>query len=472
MKPIAQLIFKQWRPIVIAVSLLAAAGSYQLWWPHLLQLARDVNLVSSPATKTADPATHGHDHAPGGGHLHPQDTSHAAEDELTLSPTARKNVGLRTGIVEARAYHKTVAVPALVTERAGWTQLSVSAPLTGVVSRIYPIEGEAVRPGQALFDLRLTHEDLVTAQQDVLRSTSELEIVNRELARLEAVEEGVIAGKRLIEEQYKQRKLVVAIQAQTQALVLHGLSLAQIEELVASGRLLAMQTVVAPSANASGEDASTERTFHVQQIEVNRGQAVTAGQQLAVLADHGLLYVEGQAFGEDAERLITAASGQEMLEVSQVSGSGNADDSMRLRVIYVADHVDRESRALRFYLGLPNQLVLDEMVDGHRMVAWRFRPGQRTEVRIPIGRSWDNQVVLPAEAVVYQGVDAYVFEQHGEHFHRVAVHVLYQDKQSVVVENDGSLIGKTVAMAGAYQMGLALKNQTGGAMDPHAGHVH
>jgi len=34
------------------------------------------------------------------------------------------------------------------------------------------------------------------------------------------------------------------------------------------------------------------------------------------------------------------------------------------------------------------------------------------------------------------------------------------------------LVGSTLAMSGAYEMHLALKNQAGGGVDPHAGHNH
>jgi hypothetical protein len=42
-----------------------------------------------------------------------------------------------------------------------------------------------------------------------------------------------------------------------------------------------------------------------------------------------------------------------------------------------------------------------------------------------------------------------------------------------VIESDGTLFpGDVVAVSGAYQMQLALKNKAGGGVDPHAGHNH
>jgi hypothetical protein len=43
----------------------------------------------------------------------------------------------------------------------------------------------------------------------------------------------------------------------------------------------------------------------------------------------------------------------------------------------------------------------------------------------------------------------------------------------VVVANDGTLFpGDRVAMSAAQQLQLALKNKSGGGIDPHAGHSH
>ena len=53
----------------------------------------------------------------------------------------------------------------------------VTAPMTGVVTRIYPIQGEAVRPGQPLFEVRLTHEDLLQLQAEFLRTVEELDVI-------------------------------------------------------------------------------------------------------------------------------------------------------------------------------------------------------------------------------------------------------------------------------------------------------
>ncbi len=454
--------------LVVLAGLAATGATYPVWLPRVQELlaAREPDSTDAPA---------GHDHYDHGDHHDHGDHGHAGHDEanlLELSEVAWKNIGLKTGVVKLQTYVRTVSVPAMVVERPGRSQAEITAPLTGIVTRVYPIEGEAIQPGRPLFDLRLTHEDLVTSQRDFLQLAQELDVVKREIARLDAVGDGVIAGRRVLEQEYEKEKIEAALHAQRQGLLLHGLSVEQIDAILSSRQLLPTLTVAAPPFDEDADHHDVAHVYHVQSLLVKRGQAVSAGQTLAVLADHCLLYVEGQAFEDDARRLIQAAREGWLIDVSTATDSRTGRETRQLKVFYVADQVDRESRALPFYLVLPNTLRRDEVSDGHRFVAWEFRPGQRMEVSIPIGQPWSNQIVLPPEAVVDEGAEAFVFEQNGNYFERVPVHVAYRDKDAIVVENDGQLVGSTLAMSGAYQMHLALKNQAGGGVDPHAGHSH
>ena len=139
---------------------------------------------------------------------------------------------------------------------------------------------------------------------------------------------------------------------------------------------------------------------------------------------------------------------------------------------YLANRIDTNSRTLHFYVCLPNEVTKDRRADGNRFVEWRYLPGQRLQLRVPV-EEWPGQIVLPVNAVAREGAEYFVFQQNGDHFDRVPVHVKYKDQHSAVIENDGSLFpGDVVAMRGAHQMQMALKNKAGGGVDPHAGHSH
>ena len=156
--------------------------------------------------------------------------------------------------------------------------------------------------------------------------------------------------------------------------------------------------------------------------------------------DHRELYIEGMAFEQDIQAINRAAAAGR--KVSAVLGSKSAGDEEtvpELRILYLDDKVERESRAFHFYVTLPNRVLRqDKTPDGRRFVYWQFKPGQRTQIRIPV-EQWTDRIVLPVEAVAQEGAESYVFEANDDHFDRRPVHVEYRDQDSVVIANDGDL---------------------------------
>ena len=87
---------------------------------------------------------------------------------------------------------------------------------------------------------------------------------------------------------------------------------------------------------------------------------------------------------------------------------------------------DPESRAFHFYLRLPNAVVMDQQVDGNRFIEWRYKPGQRLELRITRER-WEDRIVLPIDAIVDEGAETFVYRQDGKSFKQTPVHVEYRE---------------------------------------------
>ena len=403
--------------------------------------------------------------------------SHPGHDEanaLALSPAGRKNVGLELVQVELRDFERTVTMPATIAKRPGRSQITVSAPMTGIITRVDPIRGEAVVPGQHLFDLRLTHEDLVEKQSGLLRDLQQLDVVNREVERLEEVtRSGAVAGRTLLERVYERQKLEAAINAARQALKLHGLDEEQIVSIVERRELLQMVEICAPTIMNAHEQEDHGDFLQLKEILVQQGDHVEAGTPLGTLSDHCHLYIEGQAFENDAALLTRVANqGTPITALIETNGSGQQLVS-GLKILYIENEVKIDSRTLRFYVQLENELVRNVTTeDGHRFIGWKFRPGQRVDLQVPV-EQWQDCLVLPVQAVVREGAESYVFQQNKDHFDRVTVHAVHRDQRWVVVEADGSLFpGDTIAGKGAYQIHLALKNKSGAAVDPHAGHNH
>ena len=466
----------------IAIPLLAVAAVTG-WWPTLRDRLNGQRSPASAPTAHATPAQpDGHDHE------HDHDHDQHAGDSLELSEQARRKIGLQTGEIEVSTFVRTMSVPGLVAERPGQTRVRVVAPLTGIVTRVHVIEGEAVPPGQPLFELRLTHEDLLNSQVEFLRLTEELDVVNREIERLKPiVDKGAIPQKTLLDRQYEQQKLRGGQRAQRQSLRLHGLAETQIDEVEQSRTLLSTLTVVAPappepqlaSTVVSGADnpesaasAAAVPLLQVEELETEVGRLVSAGDSLLSLADYSRLYIEGNAFEQDLELIAQTLARHAPITATIENHTAATPRVAGLSILYLADQINPVERTLHFYLPLLNQSIRDEQVDGHRFVNWRFKPGQRTQLEIPV-EEWTDRLVLPATAVAQEGPDWFVFVENGDHFDRRPVHVEYRDRSQVVVAQDGSLFpGDVVALTGAAQLQMALRNRSGGAIDPHAGHSH
>lgn len=487
---------------VVVVVVIAAVASSHYW---LAPTQRWVNSTilhfrngGGPGSDHADEGSHpegdGHDHSSHGGH----DEATALE----LSAQAMKNIGLgpeQLKPVSLETFQRSLTVPALVVERPGRTQVQVATPLTGVVVHVHALEGEAVEPGTLLFQIRLTHEDLVQSQTDFLATLGELDVEEREIKRLSAVTNtGAVAGKVLLEREYARDKLNARLDAQREALRLHGLANSQIEQIVKDRRLLRELQIYAPGSDRHPDDeldlrettgpdsrrfirnasqTVSEKEEHsgpmvLQGLNVHKGQSVNAGDTLCVLSDYQELYIEGMAFEQDIADLRNAS--HKDWTVSAVFNQAGDKTSVvdGLRIVFLANQIHSDSRTLPFYVELPNEIVKDRKDRGVRHIEWKFLPGQRLQLRVPVEEIVD-QIVLPRDAVAQEGVEYFVFQQNGKHFDRVPVHVVYRDQFSVVIANDGSLFpGDVVAQRGAHQMQMALKNKSGGGVDPHAGHNH
>ena len=417
----------------------------------------------------AQPARRKQEHQ---GHQH---ADHAHGVEVTISPQARKSIGLREGPVSVQSYSRPIIVPGIIVEKPGRSQYTVIAPITGYVTQVYQTPGESVSPGDPLFELRLTHEELVQLQVDLLATSEALDVVQRELRRLESINtEGLIAKKRILDQQYELQKLEGRQRAQRQALLLHGLSESQVKTIQESRTLLGTVVVRAPYEDELViNDAEGQPLLLLQELDVERGQYVETGVTLAVLVDHRTLLIDAEAFEKDAVEISEAASEGRPVVAMLETASGESREIPDLTIAYLSGEVDAEARTLHFFVSLPNEkLSGTNDALGSATLNWRYRPGQRVQLRVPI-EEWPDRMVVPTTAVAKDGVEHYVFVVDENHFHQQTVEVEFRDPRFVVLADDGSIHpGDIIALTSAQQLQFALKNQSGENAEPHAGHTH
>lgn len=442
-----------------------------------------------------------HDHqSEEGEHEHEHEHEH---DALVLSPQALANIGLEpgeAGVIELKAtdFKKRLSFPGFVRYRPGRSLIEVPSPASGVVTKIYAEEGEALCPGEPLFEIQLTHEELTSCQLELLSLLSKRDLLASEQERLSRIATGMEPKtQREIELQTQENE--AAISAQKQALLFLGVSEQILEEtIIQQRRLLTSLLVRVPELEKSsvgiklessevhqlnGED-HFQKVDHFQQLEKNlveKGQTVSLGDALCIVSDLRELWIEGKAFESDEATVNSAYSRQS--HVTAIFPKAIKDEQFEtvsnLSIRSVSNRIDAASRTFSCFIDLKNY-TLNNPKDIHNnsesdeletktkapLLNWRFKPGQRCEIELET-ETLSNVFVTPVGAVAQEGIESMLFEYIGEEdgnpiWHKRPVVVLYQNSHNVVVANDGSIKeGARVARKGAQQLYIALTNGSG-----------
>ena len=405
---------------------------------------------------------------------------------LKMTEQARKNLGLASRPAKPQVYWRTIEVPGEIVDRPGYSDRGVTSPAVGVVTEVHAFPGDTVKPGDRLFTLRLFSEYLQNTQAELFKATREIQLITEQHARLEGlVKAGGVPESRLIELDSQLRRQKTLIQSFQQDLLTRGLNPDQIKS-VTEGTFVSTIDVVAPAALEQPKDAAAiqpvafhttegsgnDLAFEVQELNVELGQQVQAGQLLSTLANHQSLLIEGHAFKREASSLAKAAENRWPIRCSFAEDDQTDwpafDQTLEIR--HLANTVDPETRTFGFFISLRNQSRAYEK-DNQTFVVWRFRPGQRVRLQVPVEELKDV-LVLPSAAIVREGPEAYVFQQNGDLFNRLPVHVLHEDRLQTVVANDGSVkAGLYLAQSAAASLNRVLKAQAASGIRADV-HVH
>src|SRR5205814_5556 len=149
----------------------------------------------------------------------------------------------------------------------------------------------------ALFTLKLLSEALHQTQTELYKTAQELKIVQEQRKRIGTMSQaGAVATQQVIEADAQILRHQVATKAYRQELLTRGLTPEQIDA-VADGHFVTEIVVTAPRL---AEDAAPA-SFEVQELKVELGQQVPAGQTICLLANHQTLSVEGRAFRDETQ---------------------------------------------------------------------------------------------------------------------------------------------------------------------------
>ncbi|MDB2687287.1 MchE protein [Mariniblastus sp.] len=479
------------------------------WLPKVQQQLGVASAATPDDHAEHDHASHSHgdhshdDHA---GHSHSDsEEQDANESTIQLSDQAKRNLKLSSKRAYPKTYWKRMEIPGEIVDRPGLTDRSLTAPIAGVITAVHAHQGDIIKPGDRLVTVRLVSDYLQQSQSDLFKAVREIEIVNREVLRIQGmVKQGIVPEKRLIQLQQDIERQRSQIDAIYQDLITRGFNDAQVADAkqgkfltsieirapfdgepsgsgsalndattnqntgstmklaTLSGTTTASQEIKSQTIKSETDDKSTAETqfFEVQKVVSELGHQVQPGEQIAVLSDHRHLNVLGHAFKREAANL------ERVMENGWSVGVDFVDDvpenwpklNQRFKIRHLSNEVDPESRTFNFVVPMENQSRVYEG-DQRTSIVWRFRPGQRVRLQIPVEKI-EGVLVLPAAAVVRDGAEMYAFQEIGKFYRRFPVHVIYQDRTNVVLANDGSLpVGAEVAQGSAASLNRVLKSQ-------------
>lgn len=402
---------------------------------------------------------------------------------VKLSEQAQKNLKLIVEPIVPETYSRTLLIPGMVIDRPGLSDRGVISPVAGVISTVFIQPGDTLQPGEKLFSVRLLSEVFQTSQSELYKATKEFQLNRENLNRLKAIGEGAIPQARIIEHENQERRLQASITAYRQELLTRGLPQEQINQ-VAEGKFVSEITIFTPVSSEPGKPLVDEPlvsansasqanlpTFEVKEVKVQVGEQVQAGHALCILANHRQLYIEGRAFKQESGLLEKAAQQGWVVKAEfaeESNGWPASEDNLQIR--HLSNTVDPVSRTFAFFISITNQSRTFTK-DGKTFLVWRFRPGQRVRLKVPV-EQFEDVIVLPSDAIVREGAEVYAFRQNGNFFERRPVHLILEDRDTVLIANDGSLgAGQFIARNAAAALNRALKSNAAGG-GGHEGHDH
>jgi membrane fusion protein, heavy metal efflux system len=439
--------------MAVGAALVPAALAMKQEWRAAAMAIVARGLAAETAAPAADP------HA---GHQPAAD----AEERIVLTEQARWSAGIELGHAARKPYERSVSFPGIVRTRPGRSIVKVPAPLTGIVTSVRRERGEAVLPGQPLFEITLTHEELIKDQAEFLAALQKARVLEQEIERLRTVSEGIIPRKEQLQREYEMRQLKAELDTDRQVLQLHRLPTEQIASIERNRKLVQSLTICVPEVSRD-HNGDPPCVLQIQEISVEKGQAVTAGEPMCVIADHCELLIEGSAFEDEAKVLHEAVQGNRPVTAlfeTEEGGQKQVRSVPGLRVIWVDDRVDQESRTLRFGVRLPNEgLVYDKAEGQRRFIARQFKPGQRCKLQVSV-ETLQDCLVLPLGAVTEDRVQSCVFVQSGDTFALKVVKVRYRGPTEVVIEDTAAGITPhdVLVIKGGGQLLAAIRS--GGAL--------
>ena len=257
----------------------------------------------------------------------------------------------------------------------------------------------------------------------------------------------------MLELQYQEERLNVVIKAHRQDLLARQLTKEQIAA-IEKGNFVTEIIIRMPDRIGHLHDPAEKTSlaspkaieYEVQELKVNLGDHVQAGQMLAYVADHRRLYIEGRALKQEAKLLAQAAKEGWPVEAefSEDEPDAPGERLSNLTIEFLGPTMDASGLTLPVYVPFDNP-TREYTVKEQTYRAGQYRPGQKVVLNAAVAKV-PSVFVLPIAAVA-RGAGGVVFRQNGDAFDH-SRHILYEDYIEIVIANDGNIPGVYIAFNG------------------------
>ena len=338
-------------------------------------------------------------------------------DQLFLSPSAQKALGVKLAKVTLSEWERTIGANAVVDVPCG-KHAFTSTLVAGRIERILVRAGDTVEAGQEL--ARVESMDLESLRAALLAAETDLKYVEQVLAQTQKIaESGGAPQKDVLAAQAKVRQANALFEIAKRKLRSVGLTAAAIEGVLSGDPRAHTLPIISPIAGEVSLDS------------VRVGQAVEPLDQLFHVVDRSILMVVGQVLESDAGAVrigmpvtFTLAALGEREFTGHIDHVGLKVDSVQRTVL------------VRMHMQNPEGLL---------------RPGMFGRMRIQVERR-DECVLCPSEALFeHEGATWALLRQGPGKFVRRRVTLGGQGRQWTEII-DGLFPGQRVVTVGRHEL--------------------
>lgn len=347
-----------------------------------------------------------------------------AGDTVMLSDAARKAIGLTTAKIEFGDIHRTITVNARV-ELPWHAQAMITSLVPGKVTQVLVRPGETVAPGQEL--ARIASTELASLQLTLLQARAEAALARKLVGQRSVLDQqGMIAGKTLLEAQATLAGKSAALEISRQKLKSLGLNEATIEKVEQDGQPLKHESITSPIRGI------------ITHADVRIGQLVRPTDHLYHVVDPAILWIVGDVLESDVRFL---KKGQAI----KATFAAIPETTLRGHIDHLGLRMNRQTRTQGVVVAVENQ-------DGH------LRPGMFGRIAISV-QVVEQAIVCPSDAVARSRTGDYLLVQRmpGKYENRRVKLGLTEDGHVEVL--DGVFPGDHVVLVGNALLAALLGNE-------------